>query len=226
MAAYTFQSLGSALNQFTADVLPENVEAALAAYAKSELARVISSGEASPIYSRYVNGIEGLPEEAVEMPNAILYLFSNWTAIITETLAELKRRSPRRSGRFADSFVVIVGSKVFTTYDDIPALAEVWVVNVQPYTRKIETSEGATGGRATLLRGSGRVHAATANVMNNRQGKQPGGARYKFSSKWLTLPPGIHGRVPYVLKRGGGRKDRQAGQAITYPTVIIRAGDR
>ncbi|MEQ1952480.1 hypothetical protein [Mesorhizobium sp. CN2-181] len=226
MATYTFQSLGTALNQFTTDVLPENAEAALAAFAKSELQRVIASGEASPFYTRYVNGIADLPEEATEIPNAILYLFSNWTAIITETLEELRKRSPRRSGRFAESFVVIVGNKIATTYDDIPAQAEVWVVNVQPYTRKVETSEGATGGRATLFRSAGRVHGATANVMNNRQGKQPGGAKFTFTSKWLNLPPGINARVPYILKRGGGRKDRQAGQAISYPAVVIRQGGR
>lgn len=204
--AYSFVSIGDELRRFTASVVPEEVESELARFAKSELSRVIASGKASPVYSRFVNGIEGLPEEAVEMPNGILYVFSTWETLIDEALADLHRRAPRKLGRFAEAFIVIVNGRLVTDFESIPVRAEVWITNAEPYVRRLETRK--TKGKLIdrVRRSMGAKH----------------GERYEFETRYLSLSTGIDPRIPYILRQGRSRrKDRQAGQAITYPAIVI-----
>jgi hypothetical protein len=216
----------------TAGMEPEAINHAVAAFAREELKRVIAEGIASPDYQRYVNGVPGAPEEAYKAPGSIVYEFTNWPLVILAALTELQKRSPRKSGRFAGSFIVIVGGRIVTDYRAIPAAAEVIIVNFQPYTRKAETG---------LLKQPKRyVFDGTKRVLNSRFN-----GVFKAETRFLNIGSGVHPEIPYILKghvkvraaaqnnrssafRAGratlsSRKETAAGQPLTYPAVVINA---
>ncbi|MFC3206117.1 hypothetical protein [Aquamicrobium soli] len=195
----------------TEGLAPEAINDALAKFARKELRRAISEGIASEQYDRYVNGVKGAVEESVEAPGPIIYEFVNWPLVIKTALEELQRRAPRKSGRFAASFIVVAGGHIASDYRSIPADAEVIVTNAQPYVRKAEV--GLLGIRPR------RLFDGTKRVLN---------ARFKDAfaaeTRFLTIGAGVHPLIPYILKHSqGGRKDRQAGMPLTYPSIIINA---
>jgi hypothetical protein len=166
----------------------EQMNAELAAFAKSELRRVIAEGIASPIYERYVNGIHGAPEESVKIPNGILYTFSNWPLVINAALAELKKRSPVVSGRYANSFIVIVDDHVVSDFAAIAASAEVIITNFQPYVRKLENGRNKKGRKHRIIDGARSVMASRYR------------GAFRFQTMYLNIAAGVHQGMPYILK--------------------------
>ena len=194
----------------TAGMEPEAINQAVAAFAKREVRRLIAEGAASPRYERYVNGIHGAPEETYRAPGSIVYEFTNWPLVVNAALAELRKRGPRpKSGRFNESYVVIVGGRVpVADFSKIRSDAEVIILNATPYNRKAET--GLLGiPRGRLFHGTARLLARRFN------------GAFTFTSKFLDVPAGINPMMPYRLKIGQGRKGREAGSPITYPAIII-----
>lgn len=192
----------------TADLEPAAINAALARFAKSSVAEVVRSGQASEHYDRFVNGRLGAPEESVQAPGPIVYEFVNWAVIIGGALEELRRRAPRRSGRYAESFIVIAGGRVITDFSAISGGSEVAILNRQPYSRKIETGANKSGAR----------HFDLAKAAFNRRFSGAFVAQMLFLNVGAGVAPG----VPYILKGSQGRrKDRQSGQPITYPALVI-----
>jgi hypothetical protein len=105
--------------------------------------------------------------------------------------------------------VVVANQQPVTDFASIPAEAEVIILNRQPYTRKLETVQAGAGQRMfdTLLRLRRRFKDG-----------------FKFEQKFLDVQNGIAAGVPYILKTSRGRRrDRQAGQPISYPALIINA---
>lgn len=198
----------------TAGMEPGEISAELARFARAELAGAIGRGEASTAYERFVNGRQGVAEEAVEAPGPIVYRFSWWDEIVTAAIEELVRHSPRRTGRFAASFVVISGGRLVADIEDVDSTDEVIVTNVQPYVRKIDT--GAQGRHMYMF-------AAAASGLKRRFG---GNGAFRFEVRYLNLAQGIHPLVPYRLRRSHGRRrDRRAGTPITYPAIVMNRVD-
>jgi hypothetical protein len=191
----------------TAGLEPTQVNAALAKFARAELAKAIAAG-ASPQYDRYVNGRAGAAEESVVAPGPILYVFTNWTLVINTALEELKKRAPRRTGRYANSFIVVVGGRtVVTDYSKLRPDSEVIILNAYPSTRKIETG----------YNGPGKRHFDLSKVALNGRFK----GAFQFEMKYVDVPGGIAAGVPYLLKRT--TKRRAAGTPLTYPALVINA---
>ncbi|EHK56903.1 hypothetical protein [Allomesorhizobium alhagi] len=202
-----FEAFERDLRIATAGLEPEAISKELARFARAELAKAIAAG-ASPQYERYVNGRAGAPEESVVAPGPIVYEFTNWPLIINAALAELQKRAPRKSGRFASSFIVIAGGAVVADFKSIPAEGEVIITNFSPTVRKVET------GRLGIPRR--RLFDGTKNVLARRFG-----AVARFETRFLDIKSGVHAMIPYRLKRSGARKDRLAGMPITYPAIIV-----
>ncbi|MDO1582428.1 hypothetical protein [Rhizobium oryzicola] len=243
----TFEAFAREIRLATEGLSQEAISAELAKFAKEELARAISSGEAPATYTRYVNGREGVPEEAVEAPGPILYVFSNWKIVIEAALEALIHASPRKSGDFRKSFVVIVGGKAVTAYDDIPSEAEVIITNAQPYVRKIQVSRGGSrfgsAGKGSAIKVPPRLFDAGRRAVISRFGSSFVQAEVRF----LDLGTGIHPLIPYILKgrqkvrkakqnmmslafREGRatlarRKVLEAGQRLTYPSLVLNMVD-
>jgi hypothetical protein len=198
------------LRLVVADLDPAVIQRELAAYAKRSVTDVVSSGQAPAIYDRYVNGRLGAPEESVTLPGPIVYVFSNWRLAIETALTELERRVPRRSGRYAASFIATVGGSIVTDFSNIAPESEVVILNAQPYTRKMEVGANKTGAR----------HFELAKGAFNRRF----GGAFAASTMFLNAKSGIHPLIPYILKGNNGRrKDSQAGAPITYPALVLNA---
>ncbi|RWC28813.1 hypothetical protein [Mesorhizobium sp.] len=194
----------------TAGLEPEEINRTVAAFAKSEVRRVIAEGLAAPTYVRFVNAVEGAAEDSYRAPGAIVYEFTNWALVVNAALAELQKRSPRKSGRFASSFIVIAGGRsVVADFTKIRSDAEIIITNFQPYVRKAEV--GMLGVAERYL------FAGTARVMANRFR-----GAFTFTSKFLDVPAGIHSGMPYRLK-GHGSNDRISRKSgvLSYPSIII-----
>ncbi|MCV9960734.1 hypothetical protein OIU34_02380 [Pararhizobium sp. BT-229] len=210
----TFDTFDREIRLATAGLEPRAVNRALADFARAELRKVQAAG-ASRNYQLYVNGRPALSEYDVEAPGPIVYQFSMWNEIIAYALSELQRRSPVRTGRFRNSFIVIIDGAIVASTKTIPATAEVIITNFQPYIRKAEAGLLGTK-RFAIFDGTKR--ALTRRFGN--EGRTSFG--YLFETKWLNIGPGVHGDIPYILKRSQGRrKDRQAGMPISYPAVIM-----
>lgn len=217
-----FETFERDLRLATAGMQPAEINKRLAAFARSQLAEVIASGEGTKNYDRYVNGREGAPEESVQVPGVILYDFNWWPEVINAAQEELERRAPRKTGRYARAFIVISNSRLVTDYNSLPGNAEVIVTNFEPYVRKVESRE--------------KVFAAARLALSRRFGNF-----FSVEIRFLSIAAGVHPSIPYILKgayaarrnarlanpgkfRGKKlprRKDQEPGQPITYPALII-----
>lgn len=192
----------------TAGMSPDQINRAVASYARQAVAGAIAEGIAGPQYERYVNGVRGASEDAFRAPGAIVYQFINWPVVINAAIEELQRRSPRKSGRYAGSFIVITGGRVVTDFSAIGLDAEVIIVNYQPYTRRLDNAPG-----------SRRHFLWSYHALRRRFGEI-----FQITNVYLNIGSGIHTSIPYILKNSQGRrKDRQAGSPLTYPAIVINA---
>lgn len=218
-----FETFERDLRLATAGLQPAEINKRLAAFARSELAAVIASGEGSANYDRFVNGREGAAEETVQAPGPILYVFNWWQVIISAAQEELEKRSPRKSGRYAGSFIVISNGQLVTDYAALPGNAEVIITNFQPYVRRIEGRDR-------------KVFAGAKLALARRFGNS-----YRVETQYLSIAAGVHPSIPYILKGAYAarrnarlanpgqfrdqkfprRKDQEPGQPITYPALII-----
>jgi hypothetical protein len=206
--ASSLQFFDRELSVALTDLDPAAMQKELAAFARRSVADVIRSGEAPADYEVFVNGRQGAPEESVALPGPIVYVFSNWKLAIETAIEQLQQRVPSRTGRYAASFVVLANQQVVTDYKSIPPDGEVVIFNRQPYTRKMETGANKTGGR----------HFDRAKAAFNRRFPDVFTAQLVY----LNVAGGVAPEVPYILKGSAGRrKDRQAGQPITYPALVI-----
>lgn len=83
---------------------PAARSAALARAAREGVAELVRSGQASPTYRVFVDGVEGAAEERVKPEGVITYLFGNLNVAAQFGLSFLKARSPAKSGRYRESF--------------------------------------------------------------------------------------------------------------------------
>lgn len=180
------------------------VAAQLALAAKEALREAQGAGEATTNFVRAVNARQGVPEEQVKTPGAIVYGF-DWTPeATTYALAWLRAAAPKRSGRYARSFIVISQGHE-TNASAISLGAGALLVNTQPYSRKIQVGARGFSSRRGLF-----DKARTATLKEFR-------GLVSIRVKFVELAGA------YRLKSGSARrrKDRRAGAALTYPALEI-----
>jgi hypothetical protein len=196
----------------TAGISPENINKELARFARSELANVIASGEASTIYTKYVNGREGAEEETVQAPGPVLYDFSYWEPIIKFALAALAERSPVLTGAYQSTHRVMLGSQFIDPTAPIAAGETVTIVNTQPYSRKIEVG-------FMQMRVPDGVYQDVMRKVRSQFGRA-----VSVTFKMILIPNGyiLKGRFSRGYKPGARTKlarDTQAGARMTYPAI-------
>jgi len=224
-----FQTFERDLKLATVGMEPRAIAAHLAAFAKSELAKVIASGAARSPYQTIVNGRVGAAEETVVPPGPIVYQFNGgnlWPVVIGFALDYLKQRSPKDSGDYQNSFVVIANGRVrsgsyagvhrrallggqVTPTTDIPQSAKVIITNTRPYTRKIEM------GAMRMSVPPGLFKDAESAVQGEFS------EAVSVRTQFLRLHSGIAPGLPYLLKGSARRKDSRAGQPLTYPSLVL-----
>lgn len=209
-----FETFARDLQLATAGLAPEAISRDLARFARSCLTDAIAAGEASTIYTKYINGREGADEETVVPPGPIVYDFSYWQPILAFTLAELEKRSPRQSGSYIGSHVVMVGSQVMRPDAEIAAGEEVSVVATVPYARKIESGfQKVSTGEAVFQDVRRKVQSQFGRAVD-----------VKF--RMVYIPNGyiLKGRFRRGRKEFSRKKlqrDTQAGARMTYPAIVM-----
>ncbi|GBQ97001.1 hypothetical protein AA23498_2794 [Acetobacter nitrogenifigens DSM 23921 = NBRC 105050] len=170
---------------------------------------VILSGDAPDSYTTFVDGMRGRAEITVRPDGVILYEFNYLPQAAIFCVEEAMRRSPARSGRYRRSWVVVVNGRVWSA--DLSRIApgsEVMIVNSQPYARKIDTGAMRTIGR-------GVVEAVRQKALRMFP-------TLTVARRFVVIPPGLIDGAPWILRRSKGRaRDRQAGQPITYPAIVL-----
>lgn len=162
------------------DLSPEARSAALAAFAREELAKAQEINAAAlgrvPPYETVVDGGRGRSPESVRPDGVIVFEFT----LIEEALRwigeQLVENSPVLIGTYAKSHVLFADGEEVAPGAAIPAATEYVFVNMQPYARKIERglSDQAPDG----------VYQAVAALAQHRFGNV---ARVRFS---FRSPPG------------------------------------
>ncbi|AEI71100.1 hypothetical protein [EBPR siphovirus 3] len=219
-----FDTFAKDLQLATAGIAPENINRELAKYAKSALADAIASREASSIYTRYVNVrggamVKDAPEEQVEAPGPILYIFSYWEPILQFARDALIRSSPALTNAYINSQVLMIGAQVVPWNAQIAADEEVRIVATVPYARKIEVGHMRMSVPDGVFERVGRKIRSQYGLVVD--------ARFEM----VHLPGGyvLKGRFSRGYKpfaRTKLKRDTQAGQMVTYPSILLRMKDR
>lgn len=217
MAKERFTTFAKDLQLATAGLAPEAINRELARFAKSSLADAIASREASSLYTRYVSTKSGVsetaPEEQVEAPGPILYVFSYWEPVLAFARAALIKASPRKDGDYIDSQVVMVGGQIVPWDAQIAADEEVTIVATVPYARKIES-------------GFMQMSVPDAVFQGVRKKLQSQfGRAFEFKFRMIPLPGGytLRGRFRRGYKefaRTKLQRDTASGAQMTYPAII------
>lgn len=195
---------------------------------------LIRQGQAPAQFRTFVDGREGAKEETTRPGGATVYRFNLLGMIVRRVLSELQRSAPRDRGDYMDSFVVAVNGVPWTRdFDEIPHDAEVMVVNIVPYARKIETK----GMRITV----------PAEPFERARRRLLNAFKSVFFGRTFILLPASFGRngygTPYILKGQyhdpkfaarrrerafrsrslyhAAGKSQQRGQQVTYPALTI-----
>jgi hypothetical protein len=195
---------------------PQAQSAALASYARADVARLQNERRAPLDYTVFVDGRENAAPESVKPQGTIIYRFNGLAEAVAFALGFCIARSPFRTGRYRKSWFVLVDGRAWNAdFRDIPAGSEVYVVNTQPYHRKLEM----TGG---LQRSTTRL------CVDALRKRFPG---LRATHDFLELPSGP-APAPYRMRGGiasrfrGGRVRRSnSGEMMTYPAVILRWRD-
>jgi hypothetical protein len=182
------------------------------AIARQGLADFLARQDVKPDIALEVDGMPATSEESVKPFGIITYRIIRIKQVVLFALEEARRLSPRRSGRYRDSWFALAGHKEIDV-EALPPGVPVTVTNDQPYSRKINV--GADGFERYAP--PGIVEKVTQLV------KRRYGAIVDVRIDYLQLQGG------YTLKRSQRRKGRRnfrsdalKGMALTYPALTIR----
>lgn len=208
------QTFAKDLQLATAGIAPDQIAKQLAAFARSELAKSISTGEGSERYDKYVNGNLGAEEETVVPPGPVLYVFRWWQEIVEFALQTLVERSPDKSGRYKQSWFVMTPGGRTKNFADIPINSDVILCNDQPYSRKIDVGHMRMSVPPGVVEDARKaVLSRFGNFVTARRTMIPLPGGYVLKGRFRR------GYRPYA--RTKLRKDTQAGAQMTYPALVL-----
>lgn len=123
-------------------LLPEAQSKALASFARYELAKAEMINKSAlgivPPHTSYVDGRQSDALETVRPDGVIVFEFELLNDIFAWIGKALVEASPRKSGRYAESYLFLADGVIVQPGAAVPAAQEYSFVNSQPYSRKIE----------------------------------------------------------------------------------------
>lgn len=194
-----------------ANLSPAALSAHLARIAREARDGAIRSGEAPAVYETIVDGRSGAIEETVRPDGVIRYLFNVLGLAVAHALTHAKALSPAGpSGDYRSAWMLAVnGSRYQGRIEDIPAGAEVTLVNSVPYARKLEVA-------------SGQGRSASRVLERVRQGTMRAFPVIRAERTFVNLTGAFRFggyETPYRLR--GQRSGRRGRGEITYPAIIL-----
>jgi hypothetical protein len=200
----------------TAGLDPAAIAALLARTAEEALAEAIGSGQASPAYTRYVNGRADIAEEQVKPPGPILYVFEYGAEIARFALDWARAASPVHSGAYRNSWFAMVGGVQVNpdAPSAIPPGAAITITNDQPYARKIEVGH-------MVMSVPPRIVERLKTAVMGRYGNFVSARTSQIRLEGGYILKGRFTRGIGKFARKGLRKDTAAGAEMTYPALQI-----
>lgn len=204
-------------------------KAHLIATARTGHARIMREQEAragyKPDWDAYANRPGNTILESVVLPGPIVFRYRYHREIVSEAIKALRAASPFVSGTYVRSHEIFVdGVRV----DELPRTmrtgAQIMIVNVAPYARRIEIGK-TKAGRTFVIQVPDRIYERAAQRMRSKY-KNIGDIRFNY----VDLPAGYiaKGKLSptYGVKTKGElitqRKRRQkAGVQIKYPAIFV-----
>ena len=160
------------------------------------------------------------PEQVKPFGKIVFAARPNMAEVVRWALAELQKKSPVKTGRYASSHVVMINGKeiegnIWDTLRKIESTDRVQIVNPQPYARKIE---GATASKKTgraKRRGISRqaragVYRPVLRGLVNRYSKS-----MFFDFKYVKLNNG----VKVWGASGGGKSSKRVQRDQVFPSL-------
>jgi hypothetical protein len=197
-----------------------------------EHAEAVAKKRGGVITKRFVDGIEGAPEERVRFNGgSIVYEFTRQSGIARFMLARAIELSPVRTGAFAAAWFIVVNGAPWTrNLDDIPSGSTIMLTNYAPYARRLEmghevhlVAKNSRAGRKVRTSGKGfiKAHAQYLVAERVRQATLRQFPGLDVERAFVSIPGAGTGSasgwpVPWVIQRG-----RDAGQSVLYPAVIV-----
>lgn len=190
--------------------------------------QLIAAGAASPLYRRFVNGVEDAAGNTINLRGgSIRTVFSSMAEAAGFALQFAMDRSPVKSGAYRESWYLLVNTVPYGSADlrSIPLGAEVTLSNFADYARKIDV-------------GGQRMSVAPQIVEATRQAVQRKFPGITCERVFITIPGGyvLKGRavrsgISYDKKtktyfqkfipKATNRADSRRGEVMTYPSLVM-----
>lgn len=203
------------------DGLEDQVRARHVTAARAVLDQALAERPIRPSVEQVVDGKPGAALESVRVPGVILFrlgVLEEVTAFALKTAFDL---SPKRSGRYRLSWVAMMADG--KVYEGGPLGPDeiLFVVNPQPYARKIQTRG------ARIARVAPGIADRIANAVRAAFGEA-----IAAEIKFINLADGYALRrglaapsVNQAVRRTGPstyRRPQKVGSRVTYPAVMLR----
>jgi len=152
--------------------------------AKREHGRVMTTEPRPRSFQRYVDGREGVPEEALQLGGVIVYDYPRIDLVVEYAVAVLIERSPfgrPEGGHYRDEHRVFLnGSEVANATAWRPG-DTVEIINQMPYARRIEV-----GAMKMLVPGTDHVYAQAQQIV-----RRTWGAIAQIDFRWRGRQPAL-----------------------------------
>ncbi len=208
------------------------IETARAGHQQTLQRQQARGGGVSPTSRQIVNGIEGQPLEAAELPNPITFIYDYRREVAIEALKAVIRNSANRSGAYRRSHFIMVNGAEVQELGNLAPGDEIVVTNDRPYTRRLEIGLKRDGSpfvaqmeyrmyEQTAERLAQRYRNVARVTFNYIDLKNP--YRLKGSQRKRRFLRNREGRLTRIVTSASIPADRRAGEPIRYPAIIIRS---
>lgn len=190
------------------DGIEGQVRARHVAAARAILDQTLAERPIRPSVETVVDGKKGVALETVKVPGVILFRLGVLQEVIEFALGKAAELSPVRSGRYRQTWLAMRADERPYEGGALGPDEIVFVVNPQPYARKIQVRGARIVGVAPGIaeRLANAVRAAFGDAI-------------RAEVKFIALRDG------YALKRAGGSRKgvgRKSGGQMVYPAVMLR----
>lgn len=186
----------------------------------------------APDFEAFANQPGNSNLDSVKLPGPIIYRYDYRREIVAVALEALRRASPRKSGRYAESHTIYLNG---IAVDRLPARLnrgdEIWISNPVPYARRLEVGK-TKAGRDFVIRVKPRIYESVVKAPVNLRGRYGNAAKVEFD--YIDIPGAwvIKGRLTshYQTRGKSGKgelrqrkrqQSRRIGQKIRAPAIII-----
>lgn len=209
------------------DLEPEARSQRFAMFAQEEIDKAAEENRKAlgrePRRKVFVDGREGAPLDSVTPAGVITATFELVDDVLVWIGEQLLRASPRRSGRYERSHILLADGDEIDPKGTIPSAVEYVFVSTQPYARKIE---GDGFRSASSSQAPDGVYEVVAAMANQRFGNI---ARIKFG--WRSLSSsGASALEAWAGNTGLQKNDRtlsgqrRADWLRRQPSIVVSVG--